>query len=217
MKKVLSVLVALSMLTMMGLAYADTINIGDRIRLNYDPSDTGYSSGHGGAFYLNDISTGDNFYTFCVETGEYFNPSNQYYVGGISDTTDNTKFVLKPEAAYIYWTYRMNNIPGTGNQNGDIQEAIWYALGEVAFTTISPGAQAIYSDAVDAVNTGNWSGIGDVRVLNLYSSYSATDGSFSGYAQDQLALITAVPEPNTFLLLGAGLAGLGLLRRRFKS
>jgi hypothetical protein len=217
MKKVLSVLVALSMLTMMGLAYADTINIGDQIKLNYDPTDTGYSSGHGGAFYLNDLTTGDNFYTFCVETGEYFNPSNLYYVGGISNKTVNTNFDLKPEAAYIYWTYRMNNTPGTGNQNGDIQEAIWYALREVEVTTISQGAMDIYNDAADAVKTGNWSGIGDVRVLNLYSSYSATDGLFSGYAQDQLALVTAVPEPNTFLLLGAGLAGLGLLRRRFKS
>jgi len=210
MKKVLTLLVALSMLTMMGLAYADTIHINDQIRLYFDPSTpNGYSFGHGGAFYLNDTNTGDNFYTFCVETHEYFNPGNPYYVGGISDKTVDSGIELTPEAAYIYWAYR-NNIypyPGTGtNQNGDIQEAIWYAIGEIG--TISSGAQAIYDNAV-----GKWSDIGNVRVLNLYSSYSAAAG-FSGNVQDQLSL---VPEPSTFLLLGAGLAGIGILRRRFKS
>ena len=213
MKKVLTLLVALSMIAMMGLAYADTININDQIRLYYDPSINGYSFGRGGAFYLTDTNTGDNFYTFCVEPHEYFNPGNLYYVGGISDKAMATDNQLTPEAAYIYWAYR-NNIypyPGTGiNQNGYIQEAIWYAIGYDS-TILSPGAQAIYDNAVD-----KWSDIGNVRVLNLYSSYSAAAG-FSGNVQDQLALVSGVPEPSTFLLLGAGLAGVGLLRRRFKS
>jgi len=209
MKKVLTVLVALSMLTMMGLAYADTIHIGDQIRLNYDPN--GYSYGHGGAFYLNDINTLDNFYTFCVENQEYFNPGNLYYIGGISDTTLNTNYKLTPAAAYIYSAYRQGlytSYPGTGiDQNGAIQEAIWYAMGEINTFSLE-GALAIYNNAL-----GKWNDIGNVRVLNLYSSYSAETG-FSGPVQDQLAL---VPESSTFLLIGAGFAGVWLLRRRFKS
>jgi hypothetical protein len=212
MKKVLTLLVALSMIAMIGLAYADTININDQIRLYYDPSINGYSFGRGGAFFLTN-STGDDFYTFCVERREYFSPSNPYYVGGISDVTRATGHELTPEAAYIYWAYR-NNIyqyPETGiNQNGAIQEAIWFAMDDVNTFSV-PGAQAIYADAV-----GRWSDIGNVRVLNLYSSYSDAAG-FSGNVQDQLALVSGVPEPSTFLLLGAGLAGVGLLRRRFKS
>jgi len=38
------------------------------------------------------------------------------------------------------------------------------------------------------------------------------------FGRDELAYnVTAVPEPSTILLLGAGLAGVGLLRRRFKN
>ncbi|SPQ02049.1 conserved exported hypothetical protein [Candidatus Sulfobium mesophilum] len=45
-----------------------------------------------------------------------------------------------------------------------------------------------------------------------------TGGTFIESAQDRSSpyKATVIPEPSTFLLLGAGLAGMGLLRRKFK-
>lgn len=56
--------------------------------------------------------------------------------------------------------------------------------------------------ANEAVRSGEWSGIGNVRVLNL-----SRNGVES---QDQLAL---VPEPSTLVMVGSGLA-LAIARRR---
>jgi hypothetical protein len=52
-----------------------------------------------------------------------------------------------------------------------------------------------------------------VRVLNLFGSYDAATGNFSGDRQDQLTL---VPEPGTLslLLLGLGLSGAATRRVR---
>jgi hypothetical protein len=59
--------------------------------------------------------------------------------------------------------------------------------------------------AESAISTGEWSGLGNVRVLNLVNI--DTDAN-------QQSLLTLVPEPMTLLLLGFGLVGLAGLRRK---
>ena len=63
-----------------------------------------------------------------------------------------------------------------------------------------------------AVSSGTWSGNGNVRVLNLYSNDS--QGNYTRHAQDQLYMVSGVPEPETYALMLAGLALVGGIARR---
>lgn len=91
------------------------------------------------------------------------------------------------------------------------QRTIWYIENEI--TSLGTDAQAIawYIQATTAVGSGAWSGLGDVRVLNLMRKDSA--GNFTVKAQDQLYLF--VPEPASFMVLAFGLGALALRRRFF--
>ena len=60
-------------------------------------------------------------------------------------------------------------------------------------------------------NTPSNFGIGDVQVLNMYVYDPTKPGGIGAEAQDQL---TRVPEPATLTLMGAGMMGLVVTRRR---
>jgi len=96
-----------------------------------------------------------------------------------------------------------------------LQAAIWALEQEQAVPT-SGKAKIWYDAAIEATTAGGdgvitWTGLGDVRVLNLYSSYNGT--TVSGLKQD---LLVHVPLPGAVLLgmLGLGAAGMRL-RRKF--
>jgi len=71
----------------------------------------------------------------------------------------------------------------------------------------------------NAAKATTWTDNGDVRVLDLWGSRSGTLGNytFSGDHQDQLYMMTPVPEPETYAMLLAGLGLMGFVARRRKS
>jgi hypothetical protein len=202
----------------------------------------GVGNNPGGAFKGSVVSGAvgawnNSFESFCLEYNETINTSGTLYkVGGVSNHTVNapgaygtysgseaghtsTKDPISASTAWLFtqfFTTHLSNsaVWGNANQttkNTALQQAIWSLEGET-FGSMSTLANSYKTLATTAVSSGAWSGIGTVRVLNLYSKDS--QGNYTRHAQDQLYMVSAVPEPETYALMLAGLALVGGVARR---
>lgn len=158
--------------------------------------------------------------------GSYFADINTFSAaGGVSgqDGYNGPNGVssdsLDPRTAYLYQNFRLGTLltsygygPSRSGDAGALQNAIWYIEGEVS--SLSGKAITYYDEAVAATLLGTfydgslpngvatWTGLGDVRILNLWDHADHT-----GFHQDQLTL---VPTPGAALL---GVIGLSLISR----
>ncbi len=186
-------------------AQADTITVGDYVKFGDRPGSPG------GEFLLTVYDTPggpqiDQFITFCVQMTQFMNFNDTFKVGAVSNAADDDPAVpLDQRTAYLYTQFRNGTLAnytlGDATSANLLQKAIWHFEGE----NVGDVSGNLFVQAADtAVSNGSWSGLGNVRVLNLFYQ----DGR---QAQDQL---TTVPEPSTLALLGSGVAALCFRRRR---
>jgi len=215
------------------------LQTGDKITLSNSSPSVGHAGG-GGEFYATGavVANGSSgsFMTFCLEKDEFFSPgSTQYYVklntgaveggnGAAGTYTGDVggSSVLDPLSNATAWLYTEYVKGAAGALTGwahdathanAMQQAVWYLENEISSVSGLANTWAkLATDAVDGT-TGTWTNPGNVYALNLYDSYNAATGQFSGNHQDQL-YITPVPEPETYAMLLAGLGLMGFVARR---
>lgn len=200
---------------------AATLTTGSVIQLADSYGNTG-----GGEFIATVTGApADTFLTFCLEKNEYFTPGQNLYVKAVNTAAVNggvggpNPDPISAQTAYLYTMFRAGTLSGydfvgTGATRvasaNSFQKAIWYLEEEITYGETDAQAQAWITAANTAVSSSAWTGIGNVRVLNLYQ-----DANFTTRAQDQLYLLP-VPEPEIYAMMGLGLGLLGWVGRRRK-
>jgi hypothetical protein len=163
--------------------------------------------------------------TFCLEVSETFTTGTSYsavigtaavtggkdWAGGVYGQEPLATVVsdpLDPRTAFLFTRF----MEGDSRLTDEImlQNAIHYIEAE----STTSNSYVTLADAAVAEG-GEWYGmeLGNVRVMTLWTTMEAPS-CYSGYAQDQLILVNAVPEPGTLALVGIGMALAGRLRRR---
>jgi hypothetical protein len=240
LKCLVPVVLALAAITSSPTAFAEVV-AGTVINLA-----DGAGSGGGGAFSGSVVSGAsgtwnNSFQSFCVEYKEHISFNTPYLVQGVTNHTVNklgtygayagteaghtsTQDPISAQTAWLFTQFFNTGLSnsaiwGAGNQatkNTALQQAIWSFEGEQAFGSPAPNALASsYKLLADNAIVNGWSGIGNVRVLNLFG-FDTSTGGYTKYAQDQLYMVSAVPEPETLALLLAGLGLVGAVVRRKK-
>ncbi len=205
--------VALTILSIAPASAGPIVIAGDTVKFGDGPGTTG-----GGEFMLTVDNTW-SFITFCLQRTEYVDFSHVFTVDAVSPYTISDpaanggdaqgRDYISPQTAFLYTLFTDGTLPnydynGAGHTASAnlLQRAFWMLEQELPMDA----SNYYVALANNAVSSGAWSGIGDVRVLNL---------SLNGIeSQDQLTRST-VPEPTTLVLVGiAGAARLVARRRR---
>jgi hypothetical protein len=201
--RIVRLLVLLPLLLIVPVAtHAGPIVAGDIVTLTDGPGNTG-----GGEFNMFVNGSAASCITFCLQRAETISFNTQYVVGSVTTYADDAagNDPISSQTAWLYTAARNGTLAGYGHTQSAanlLQNAIWYFENEI--TLANPTSNA-FINAANAAVSGGFSGVGSVRVVNLFTLNGQK-------AQDQLIL--QVPGPAALTLMLPGLAALVFMRRR---
>jgi len=173
-----------------------------------------------GAGYSASALLGSGFESFCIQYGEHisFGGTYEYAIGtaakgptGTDEVSVGTAWLYSQFATGTLAGY--NYTPGAGRaaSAGDLQNAIWYLEGEIS---------SIGSNAFITAATTHFGGLANAEqdALGSYGVYALNLGPVGTKSdwcnQDQLIYCPVSEGGVTLAMLGFGLLGLALAKRR---
>ncbi len=174
----------------------------------------------GGGFGANSVTPGVwdvnfgsyNFYAFCIEPTVAFNGASNHYTTSSFNASDAIKRLYEG----YYSTVIGSNLNNPAPKAKAFQLALWelnndngnLLSGDLRFNSLS---NAVVADANAMIATAKGSGV----IHNLYQ-YTSLSSVGVGINSQRMLTVSAVPEPETYAMMAAGLGLLAFVARRKK-